>query len=153
MSQKSASKFVVFTRFNPPPSPEVVFEDASLTRQEFAEDADINNIMRKYSSGFPSSFSGSRPPLFGDFSNVPDYQTALNKVIDAQERFSELPSQLRRRFDNDPGKLLEFLSSDANRDEAVKLGLINPPMNPPVASEPENGVVAQKVSVPDKGAE
>lgn len=142
MTQKKASSIQVFSRFHLPPSPVVRFEDASLTRQEFAQESDINNIMRKYASGLPPSPAGARPPQFGDFSNVPDYQTALDKVIDAQERFSELPSQVRRRFDNDPAKLLQFLASEENRAEAVQLGLIDPPL-------PES------VSVPDerKGAE
>lgn len=147
MSKTSdVSKVVVFSRFNPPLSPSVEFKDASLTRQEFAQESDINHLMRKYASGLPSSPPGARPPVFGDFSNVPDYQTALNKVIDAQERFAELPSQVRRRFDNDPAKLLEFLASDDNREEAVRLGLIEPPPPPPVV---------ESVSVPDdnKGAE
>lgn len=144
MSKSANPKVKVFSRFDPPPSPSVKFEDASLTRQEFAQEADINNIMRKYASGLPPSPAGARPPLFGDFSNVPDYQTALNKVLDAQERFAELPSHVRKRFDNDPAKLLEFLASEDNRAEAVDLGLVDPPhpVDPPV-------------SVPDekKGAE
>lgn len=144
MSKETKQTVKVFSRFNLPPSPSVKFEDASLTRQEFAQDADLNNLMRKYASGLPPSPAGSRPPLFGDFSNIPDYQTALDKVIDAQDRFSELPSQVRRRFDNDPGKLLEFLASDDNRVEAVKLGLIDSPAPAPAP-----------VSVPDvnKGAD
>lgn len=142
MSKSTDRKIKVFSRFDLPPSPSVKFEDASLTRQEFAQDADINNIMRKYAAGLPPSPAGARPPLFGDFSNVPDYQTALDKVIDAQERFAELPSQVRRRFDNDPAKLLQFLASEDNRAEAVQLGLIDAPPAVPV-------------SVPDekKGAE
>lgn len=138
MSKATDKTVKVFSRFDLPPSPSVKFEDASLTRQEFAQDADINNIMRKYASGLPPSPAGSRPPLFGDFSNVPDYQTALNKVIDAQERFAELPSQVRRRFDNDPAKLLEFLASEDNRDEAVKLGLVDPPPAVPPVSVPDD---------------
>lgn len=140
MSKPTEAKVKVFSRFHLPSSPSVKFEDASLTRQEFSHDADINNIMRKYAVGLPPSPAGARPPVFGDFSNVPDYQTALDKVIDAQERFAELPSKVRRRFDNDPAKLLQFLASEENRAEAVQLGLIDPPP-------------AESVSVPEKGAE
>lgn len=136
----SKSKPVFFTRFDPPPDPVLDCKDASLTRQEFVVDADLNNIMRKYASGLPPSSPGARPPMFGDFSNVPDYQTCLEHVMDAQERFAQLPSDVRRRFDNDPGKLLQFVADKSNRDEAISLGLIDKP-----AVEP--------VSVPDKGAE
>lgn len=136
------TKRKIYSFLNPPPSPSVKFEDASLTRQEFLRDADINNIMAKYASGVVPVSAGSRPPLFGDFANVPDYQTSLQIVLDAQERFAQLPSQVRSRFDNDPAKLLEFLAVEDNRAEAIKLGLIDAPAEKPPA-----------VSVPEKGAE
>lgn len=137
----------IFSLLNPPPSPSVKFEDASLTRQEFLKDADINNIMAKYASGVVPLSSGARTPFFGDFSNVPDYQTSLQVVIDAQERFAQLPSQLRNRFENDPAKLLEFLAVEENRAEAISLGLIDPP---PVKVAVDN---SSSESVPAKGAE
>lgn len=113
-----------FSSYNPPPSDGLKFSKASLTRQEFAKDADINNIMRKYSQGLAPIPSGSRPPMFGDFSGGFDYQACLDKVIKAQDAFDSLPSAVRDRFGNDPAKLLDFISDEKNRDEAVRLGLI-----------------------------
>lgn len=130
----------VYTYFDQPDIPGLECKDASLTRQEFAAESDLNNIMRRYADGLGQLPSGDRPPIFGDFDNVPDYQSALDKVIDAQDRFMQLPSAVRKRFDNDPGKLLEFLSSEDNRKEAVELGLIPAPP------------VKEEVSVPDEGA-
>lgn len=131
----------VFTYFDQPDFPGLDCKDASLTRQEFVLEADLNNIMRRYADGMGQLPSGDRPPIFGDFDNVPDYQSALDKVIDAQERFAQLPSAVRKRFDNDPGKLLDFLSSEDNRQEAIALGLVPP--------SPD---IKDNVSVPDEGA-
>lgn len=131
----------VFTYFDQPDLPGLACKDASLTRQEFVQGSDLNNIMERYASGLGELPHGVRPPIFGDFYNVPDYQSALDKVIDAQERFAQLPSAVRKRFDNDPGKLLDFLSSEDNRSEAIELGLIAAP------SEKKDNV-----SVPDEGA-
>lgn len=135
---KQSDSIVVYTYFNRPPSSHLKFEDASLTRQEFVKDADLNNIMKRYASGLPPSPAGSRPPMFGDFSNIPDYQTSLQVVIDAQAKFADLPSAVRKRFDNDPGKLIEFLQDASNRDEAVRLGLITKSVSTSVSTSVES---------------
>lgn len=112
------------TRYAPPPSPALVCRTASLTRQEYVTDADLNEIMRKYQDGVAPIPSGSRLPMWDDYSHVPDYQESMQLIIDAQDRFAALPATVRERFGNDPGQLLDFLADESNRDEAVKLGLL-----------------------------
>ena len=86
-------------------------EDASLTKQSFAEECDINTIVRNFglTGKLPDNFA---PPQYGDFEGIFDYQSALNSVIKAQESFMELPAHIRARFHNDPQALLEFVSKD-----------------------------------------
>lgn len=122
------SKLHVHSRFDLPSSPSVRFAKASLTRQEFADESDLNKIMEKYAAGIAPIPRGDRAPMFGDFSNLPDYQTSLEMIRQADDAFMNLPSKLRERFDNDPGKLLEFLGDKANREEAISLGLIDKPV-------------------------
>jgi len=100
-------------------------EDASLTQQHFADECDINNILERF------NVTGLLPqnplsPRYGDFSGIDDYHSALNAVMAAEDEFDTLPAQIRARFDNEPAKLIDFLSDENNRDEAVKLGLVNP---------------------------
>lgn len=143
MSTSDKSKFVqkVFNFFDRPPSPFLECKDASLTRQEFLDESDINNIMAKYAQGLAPVPSGDRPPLYGDFSSVPDYQHALQIVIDAQERFDSLPAQVRERFGNDPGRLLDFLCHEENYEEGVKLGFFEKKeVESEVKSNPESEV-------------
>lgn len=52
------------------------------------------------------------PSSFGNFLNVGDYQTALHKVMDAQQAFDQLPSEVRNKFHNDPSKLIGFLKDE-----------------------------------------
>lgn len=115
-----------YTHYNPPASPQLKFVKASLTRQEFVQEADINNIMKRYAAGMPLPV-GRRVPMFDDFSNVPDFQTSFEIVEKASEAFASLPSEVRRRFDNDPRSLLAFLQDESNREEAIRLGLIEKP--------------------------
>lgn len=137
-----------FTSYDPPPSPSLECKSASLTRQEFVSEADINNIMSKYAAGLAPIPSGDRPPLFGDFSDVGDYQSNMQRLIDAQDRFMQLPSKLRERFDNDPAQLFDFLADEKNREEAIKLGLcVKRNFNVP---EPEKaGDGAEQSSAPE----
>lgn len=110
-------------------------EDDSLAQQHFKDEADINEIVRRF------GLTGEMPanphlPVSGDFTAVTDYQTALNAVMAAQEGFMALPPDLRSRFYNDPQKLLVFLEDPSNHAEAVRLGLVNPPPAPPAPAAP-----------------
>lgn len=100
--------------------------DETRTKQEFAADADINNIIARYERDriLPGSYAGE--PFFADVSGLPDYHQALAFIEEAKQSFEELSPKIRERFNNDPGALLHFLSDEKNRDEAEKLGIIKP---------------------------
>lgn len=106
----------------------ISFEDVeSMTRQEFREECDINTIVRQFGlTGKMPEFP--HPAEYGDFSDVHDYQSALNALIAADSAFMEFPAEVRGRFEHNPQKLMEFLAVKENRAEAQKLGLI--PMDP-----------------------
>jgi len=98
-------------------------EDASRTQQHFKDETNINNILRQF------NVTGQLPtkaltPQYGDFTGVGDYHSALNAVIAAENDFMTLPATLRARFDNDPQELIEFLNNPENKEEALKLGLL-----------------------------
>ena len=99
------------------------------TQQQFAEEVDINTIVRRFglTGHLPTN---PAPPMEGDFTGIVDFHTAMNAVRRAQEGFEAFPAELRARFSNDPQRMLEFLADDTNKDEAVKLGLVNPPAPP-----------------------
>lgn len=111
----------------------LVFSGAGRTQQQFRDECDINAIVRRFgvTGEVPASV---RMPTYDDFSEVTDFHTAMNAVRAAQESFEALPSAIRSRFGHDPQQLLVFLGDEANRDEAAKLGLLNPAK--PVASVP-----------------
>lgn len=105
--------------------------DPTLTQQSFVEESDINYIAERY------GLTGELPqvlqlPKYGDFTEVFDFQSANNAVIEANRQFLTLPAKMRSRFDNDPQKLLSFLEDVNNRDEAIYLGLIPKPVTEPV---------------------
>jgi len=111
--------------------------EPSLAQQSARDETDINFIMERFGRGavLPESF---RPPQYGDFDGVTDYQSAMNAVRQAQESFDSMPAKLRARFGHDPANLVAFLDDPQNRAEAVLLGILNPP--PPEASPAAPGV-------------
>lgn len=129
----------------------------SLTVQEQAEDADINTIVRRF------GLTGQLPenvaiPRTGDFTTITDYHGAMNIVAAADSAFMEMPANVRARFDNDPGKFLDFCYDPKNRDEALSLGLLRDdlppsPLNVPPQDLPPapSNVAPQGISPADKG--
>lgn len=109
----------------------------SLTRQEFQEEADINNIIDQYETH--GILPDTRPEgAFGDFTDpvLSNYQEAQNIVVGARELFERLPARIRERFHNDAASLIDFVQDPDNREEAIKLGIVKPPEPPPVAPPP-----------------
>jgi len=97
--------------------------DESLTKQAFAEECDINTIVRRF--GLTGELPvGVRMPTYGDFEGVSDFHSAMNAVAKARESFDTMPAHVRARFHNDPGEFVDFCSDEANRAEAEKLGLV-----------------------------
>ena len=112
--------------------------DPTLTQQQYKDEVDINTIARNF--GITGQLPVNvRMPSYGDFSDVHDFQSAMNAVRRANESFMQMQPEVRERFANDPQRFVAFCSDPANRDEAVKLGLAYPPKPVPsdVPANPE----------------
>ena len=116
--------------------------DPSRTKQSFLEEADINNIMRKYINTGVLPV-GDRKPTYGDFSSGAEYQDLQNQLIQAQQEFELLPADIRDRFGNSPEAMIDFLSDPENEAEAIAIGLIADPdaadPDPDPVPDPEPG--------------
>lgn len=98
--------------------------EPSRTQQQFAEECDVNAIMRKYEKTGELTHLNKNPGMYADLTSVGDYHSSLNKIIAAEEAFMALSAETRLKFENDPGKLLEFIQDPKNTEEAVNMGLI-----------------------------
>lgn len=110
---------------------ETINTEPSMTQQQFKDECDINNIIKRYNETGEFLSKTSKQGQFADFSQIQDYQSMLTQVIHADEAFSSLPATTRLRFNNDPASLINFLQNEKNYDEGVKLGLISPKQNIP----------------------
>lgn len=110
-------------------------KDESRAQQSSRDECDINTIVRRFglTGELPQNV---RAPVYADFEGIFDFQSAMNTVRAAEEAFMALPAEVRSRFANDPQKLVEFCSDEANRAEAEKLGLVVPAPSPAPAPAP-----------------
>lgn len=106
---------------------QTINNDPSLTVQSEGDQLDLNVIVKRFMKTGVMSNIRTDQPMFGDFTNIKDYQTAVIALQDADEQFMTLPSQIRKRFENDPHKLLAFLQDEKNLQEAIALGLVDKP--------------------------
>lgn len=123
-------------------------EDESLAIQSAKDEADINTIVRRF--GLTGELPGDlNMPQSGDFTNIPDFHTAMNLIRETQEEFLRVPAEIRARFNNDPQRLMQFVEDDANYDEARKLGFLK---DPEVPVAPMRVQVVPPSGTPDGGA-
>lgn len=113
--------------YNRPYTKKIIDPGVSKTQQEFKEEADITNIIHKYSrTKILGTGLGTRKPRFMDVTGL-DYREMETKVAGAIETFQELPSEIRTKFQNRVDLLLDFIGKDENHAEAIKLGIIPEP--------------------------
>lgn len=120
-----------------------------LTKQSFRDECDINGIMSRYVATGMLEHVNERAGVFEDFSGF-DFAQSMNVVAKANEMFAALPAQIRKRFQNDPVAFVEFVQDESNRDEAVKLGIVNKPVQS--VSEPVSSAQAGSEPVGQGGA-
>ncbi|AXH76017.1 MAG: internal scaffolding protein [Microviridae sp.] len=108
-------------------------EGPSLTRQEFAEECDINSLMARYDThviGGPGNLPPAQPIYF-DFADAP--QTLMEYMQfqkDAEEQFMRLPAVVRKEFDNSALEFVAFATDPGNVDQMVSWGLAAPKPKP-----------------------
>lgn len=96
----------------------------SRTKQSDKDNCDINLIVKRHASTGHVSHLNPAAPQFGDFTGAGDLKTAMDQVAAAEDRFMELPPEVRRAADNDPFQLLAMLESEQGQTELEEAGLV-----------------------------
>lgn len=110
------------------------------TQQHLRDEVNINNIIAKYNkTGIIEHVTRNRLK-YGEFADLADYATNLDKVAKAQQSFETLPATLRNEFKNSIEGFFEFIRKPENKEQCVKWGIFDPPKDPkpaaPAAGEP-----------------
>lgn len=113
-------------------------EGPSLTRQEFAEECDVNALMARYEkTGMQIPSHMSREPQYLDLSDVPDLHSAMNVMREAEAAFMQLPAHVRLEFGNDAIRFVEFAEDKENLEQMRAWGLAKPAEPPPAPQRVE----------------
>jgi phage internal scaffolding protein len=148
------SKKVIPFRTHYSPQVRVSFETKgeSLTEQQFAEESQILNKIRKYDSqGFFDSINRN-PAQYNDFTQVRDLADAIDQIEQARDAFQTIPSDIRKQFNNSPSEFFDFASKESNYDELVKLGLATAQIVDDVKEKVSSVDVEEKPSASAEGA-
>lgn len=100
--------------------------EESLTRQEFAEECDLNALMARYQRTGLMPQHPDAKPFYGDFADLPDYMEAQRILMEADSAFEALPAHVRREFDNDPARFVAFATDPDNLDKMREWGFAEP---------------------------
>lgn len=119
-------------------------QSPSMTSQAPADEVNINNIMKRVLKG-QAVLTSNGTPFYGDVSEFGGLQEAIIKVQEADDLFMQYPADLREKFNNDPTEFVDFMIDPKNKEEAIKLGLIDQPIPAP---EPEKEVQPRAVVPP-----
>lgn len=108
-------------------------QEHTLTQQQFKDEVDINTIVRRFGLTQAQVAEFGPQGVYGDFSGITDFQSALQRVRAAEEGFLALPPELRAEFHNNPGEFVHYVASLSPRDwDAIK----EPPPPPPPPAPP-----------------
>lgn len=122
---------------------------ASKTQQQFKNQCDINNIMKKYQEQGIVTHKNLYQGNYGDFDGSLDYNTMLQKVRESNEMFMSLPSSVRQEFNNDPHTFIEFVTNPSNNERMYELGLKDRPVPP--SPPPRQNPASPKSTGSDSG--
>lgn len=111
--------------------------DDGMTRQEFADECDINVLMAGYERTGVLNHFNSAQPQYLDVSDVPDLARAHEVMEAGQAAFMTLPASVRSTFDNDPIAFMEYAADPRNVDQMRKWGLAAPLPPEPAPSAPQ----------------
>lgn len=134
----------------------------SMTKSEYASELDRNKIMEKYKNFGVMPHELADKGYYADVSEIGDYFESKTTVKDAERAFLTIPARIRKEFNNDPGKLMDFLNDPKNEDKARELGILNkkpdlgssfsqeaPPTMGGVSTSPTGGAKDEPVGKPE----
>ncbi len=107
----------------------ITFPKTGRTKQSFAYECEINNIMAKYQKTGAIAHVNQHAENY-DFASSLDFADAMRLVVTAQDMFNGLPSSIRSRFANDPAQFLDFVQDADNEAEMKEMGLIEQEQTP-----------------------
>lgn len=97
--------------------------EESKVWQASKDETDVNVIMANYARTGNLTHTNNRPPMYGDFSQEVDLQTAFKIVENAKLGFNQMPPEARFLAGNDPVRFVQMIMNPENREAFEKAGI------------------------------
>lgn len=126
-------KRVTFDNTRPDPKTGKPVYLASMTKQEFKAECDINNVIKQFKPHHMHQMMAANlaSGMYADLPDSVDYQEALHLVEEARRQFLSVPAKVRERFGQDPAQFLAFTQNPDNLEELREMGLAQKPAPAP----------------------
>jgi hypothetical protein len=96
---------------------EKVYDDGR-TKQSFKDSTDINKMLNKaQQTGSLAHLNKYPEKVYGEFDGEFDLLTAQKRIERANEIFGDLPSEVRKEFNNNALDFVRFAGNPANNDK------------------------------------
>lgn len=90
--------------------------DDGRTKQSFKDSTDINKLLSRAQREGTLSHLQKHEAVYGDFSDF-DFLEAQRMLARGKSIFDELPSEVRREFNQDPREFFAFVNDPKNKDK------------------------------------
>lgn len=111
----------------------------SMTEQSHKKSCDINTILNRYKKTGIINHINNMQGKYEDYPSSIDFHLMQTKIAVAKSMFESIPSNIRAKFENDPGKFLDFASNPENREAMLEMGFSEEhlPEKPETPASPE----------------
>lgn len=119
------------------------------TKQAFKDSTDVNRLLDKHARAGTLSALAKSEAQFGDFADF-DFQEAQNALARGKSIFDELPREVKREFNQNPGEFFAYVNNPENKDRLSDLlpqlaapGRQLPIIDPRVANQGASGAASE----------
>jgi DNA-binding ferritin-like protein (Dps family) len=113
--------------------------------QSHKDEVNINKIVARHGIDLLQNVAALQKWEYDDVSGN-DFQEAMNALIKARDTFDKVPNKIRKHFDHDAAKFMDFVRNPENVEQLREWGLAKPPevvvpqqveiVNPPPVETP-----------------
>jgi len=117
-------------------------DEVIRVEQSHKDEVNINNIVKRHGMDLIAKTAALQQFTYDNNPNN-DFQETMNMILKAKDSFSSVPSEIRKQFDNDPAKFMDFIHNDENQQQLIDWGLAKAPETPQpievvVTNQPES---------------
>ena len=101
-------------------------DEVIRVEQSHKDEVNINNIVKRHGMDLIAQTAALQQFTYDDNPNN-DFQETMNMILKAKDSFSSIPSEIRKQFDNDPAKFMDFIHNGENQQQLIDWGLAKAP--------------------------